>query len=476
MSDIFPKPTNIDSIITISNLANQKNIYNRNPPYQRGDVWTDDWKKALIHSILNGLPLAPITLVQRDDDNGEQEFLVLDGKQRLSAVFDFIEDKFRITLSFGDKTISLSYSEIIQKAKDKKYEFYAQLQKYYTAFRNYNFKAVIYPNISWHDQISLFRQINHSKELSKFDKFNSNYIFAKSYADFIFETYIPEMNNFIINKFKGTSATGSGQDLFYKFRFLGVLMNQDLENPTTNTNNFPPVQVGRKNTFQKFMSNLDKKVNLYMVKKDDQYLFSGGNKDRVENMLSEFEWENLISNSKSLNKIFPMVDGFCEATSKRKKYVYVLTYFSFFLLEKIQDQSFTHNMLEQKKDIFKKIFNEYYDWTNEDGERIRRACDAYMRSEHFTKIKQLIDDSELDLGKKYTTFTKDEVRQIVRDAGGKCEICKSNEKLEIDHVEPASLSSAKIGGLLCETCNRRKSDNTPESLQSATDYIARKTG
>ena len=55
------------------------------------------------------------------------------------------------------------------------------------------------------------------------------------------------------------------------------------------------------------------------------------------------------------------------STSKRKKYVYVLTYFSFFLLEKIQDQSFTHNMLEQKKDIFKKIFNEYYDWTNEDG-------------------------------------------------------------------------------------------------------------
>ena len=98
----------------------------------------------------DGLPRSHTCIVLRGRDNGEQEFLVLDGKQRLSAVFDFIEDKFRITLSFGDKTISLSYSEIIQKAKDKKYEFYAQLQKYYTALRNYNCTSRHNPNNSWH--------------------------------------------------------------------------------------------------------------------------------------------------------------------------------------------------------------------------------------------------------------------------------------------------------------------------------------
>jgi hypothetical protein len=62
------------------------------PNFQRGEVWATSKKKKLIDSILRDWHVPPIHVVV--GDAGKQE--VLDGQQRLVAIRDFVEGKFRI--------------------------------------------------------------------------------------------------------------------------------------------------------------------------------------------------------------------------------------------------------------------------------------------------------------------------------------------------------------------------------------------
>lgn len=57
------------------------------PSYQRGDVWTNADRSALIESILRGIPL-PSVILRKSPNSSLHE--VVDGKQRLTAIFRFV--------------------------------------------------------------------------------------------------------------------------------------------------------------------------------------------------------------------------------------------------------------------------------------------------------------------------------------------------------------------------------------------------
>lgn len=60
------------------------------PLFQRELVWNAKQKSELIESIIMGIPI-PVFYV-KEQDNGV--YVVVDGKQRLTTLFDFINDKF----------------------------------------------------------------------------------------------------------------------------------------------------------------------------------------------------------------------------------------------------------------------------------------------------------------------------------------------------------------------------------------------
>ena len=70
-----------------------------NRQYQRKLVWSLEEKKKLIDSILKGFPIPLILLATRTLSDGTREFEILDGMQRLHAIFSYIENRF----SFEDK-------------------------------------------------------------------------------------------------------------------------------------------------------------------------------------------------------------------------------------------------------------------------------------------------------------------------------------------------------------------------------------
>ena len=65
---------------------------NLGPEFQRGLVWTNKQKSELIESILMGIPL-PLFYVKEDKDG---VYIIVDGKQRLTTMFDFIDNQFTL--------------------------------------------------------------------------------------------------------------------------------------------------------------------------------------------------------------------------------------------------------------------------------------------------------------------------------------------------------------------------------------------
>ena len=72
------------------------------PEYQRQSVWPRAAKAYLIDSILRDRPIPPLFFERRmSAQQGRPVYRVIDGQQRLRAIFDYLSNKFRLTESDG---------------------------------------------------------------------------------------------------------------------------------------------------------------------------------------------------------------------------------------------------------------------------------------------------------------------------------------------------------------------------------------
>src|SRR6266508_6541666 len=68
--------------------------------FQRNSVWPTAAKAYLIDTILSDRPI-PLLFLQRmtSAQTGLPSYAVIDGQQRLRAIFDFLDDRFRLSQS-----------------------------------------------------------------------------------------------------------------------------------------------------------------------------------------------------------------------------------------------------------------------------------------------------------------------------------------------------------------------------------------
>jgi len=81
------------TIETIDGQINKGNI-DLQPGFQRRAAWDDKRKSRLIESIIVGMPVPNIVLAENKDHRGR--FIVIDGKQRLLAINDFLKGEYRL--------------------------------------------------------------------------------------------------------------------------------------------------------------------------------------------------------------------------------------------------------------------------------------------------------------------------------------------------------------------------------------------
>jgi hypothetical protein len=80
-----------------------------NSEYQRGNVWTKTQQKKLIDSVLRGYPLPMIYLHYKEHEVAgikSQGYEIIDGQQRITALFDFSQGAFKLFHPVKDDEIA----------------------------------------------------------------------------------------------------------------------------------------------------------------------------------------------------------------------------------------------------------------------------------------------------------------------------------------------------------------------------------
>lgn len=94
------------------------------PEFQRNSVWPRSAKAYLIDTILNERPI-PLFFFQRSTSpqSGRPEYAVIDGQQRLRAIFEFLDDQFSLTESKEDSAVKSfekkKYSQLPAELKER---------------------------------------------------------------------------------------------------------------------------------------------------------------------------------------------------------------------------------------------------------------------------------------------------------------------------------------------------------------------
>ena len=134
-----------------------------NRKYQRKLVWTTDEKEKLIDSIMSGYPIPLILLAERPDVHGYGTYEILDGVQRLTAMFDFIENRISWNNKFFDTEEFTRAKTLVKKgvitAIDRENTSFLDAEMC-AKLLDYQLAVTIYPAMKENDMIDVFGRIN----------------------------------------------------------------------------------------------------------------------------------------------------------------------------------------------------------------------------------------------------------------------------------------------------------------------------
>lgn len=102
--------------MALDKIYKRRNRYDI-PDWQRGQVWSEDRKQLLIDSILRGWKLPKLYFAKTSDH--PDVFDVVDGQQRLSAIFDFFGGELRLSEESAKLFGGTTYDELGPTVSDR---------------------------------------------------------------------------------------------------------------------------------------------------------------------------------------------------------------------------------------------------------------------------------------------------------------------------------------------------------------------
>lgn len=147
-------------------IRNKKMIFTND--VQRPCVWEKGRKTALIESMILNIPIPAVYAKRFDDGSGKRSsniYDILDGKQRLTTIQQYIDNKFELTAlnpityhdDFTNEEMTLDVSGL------KFYELPEGLQE---KIKNVRISVVYLDNLTEEEEKEMFRRLNNGKPLS----------------------------------------------------------------------------------------------------------------------------------------------------------------------------------------------------------------------------------------------------------------------------------------------------------------------
>lgn len=141
---------------------------NFNHIVQRSFVWEKSRKSALIESMIIGYPIPPVFAKRVNGDSekrGDNTYFVMDGKQRLSTVKEYLNDEFALTdlspVTYFDDEIGEECEKNISGMKFS--ELPEALQNHLSTV---TFNVIYFDNLTKEEERELFKRLNAGKPLS----------------------------------------------------------------------------------------------------------------------------------------------------------------------------------------------------------------------------------------------------------------------------------------------------------------------
>jgi len=159
---------------TVGKALAWRSSMDENPPYQRqGSVWSLDKQQLFIDSILNGYDVPKIYLHDLRGKHPTKVYTIVDGKQRLTALWGFLTDEFPLAPDFT--VIEANLPDVPETARRPMAgERFSQLDPAWKrVFRQTYLAVVLIQNATPDDIEDLFSRLNNGEPLNGAEKRNA---------------------------------------------------------------------------------------------------------------------------------------------------------------------------------------------------------------------------------------------------------------------------------------------------------------
>ena len=75
----------------------RRELLDVDPPYQRRSVWNHQYREYFIETLLLNYPVPPIFLHESISEDGFATYSIIDGKQRVLSIIEFVNDEFSVS-------------------------------------------------------------------------------------------------------------------------------------------------------------------------------------------------------------------------------------------------------------------------------------------------------------------------------------------------------------------------------------------
>lgn len=132
------------------------------PSFQRRAVWSEKAKSYLVDTIVRGMPMPKIFIIQRIE-GARNVRIVVDGQQRLRSIIGFANEDFTISRVHNPDLADVPFSELPKDVKD--------------AFYQYELGVDILFDMTYEDTLDVFARINaYTVPLNKQELLNAKYL------------------------------------------------------------------------------------------------------------------------------------------------------------------------------------------------------------------------------------------------------------------------------------------------------------